>query len=279
MKLYALTPLLLALSLAPIMAQNEVAPAEKETKQDTTKEDAKKEDAPKTPEAQNPELRPHQKAFLNLPVEERKKFVEHLTEASRLFQSKRIFECLDELSKAEKIFGDSPEFYNLRGSCFVEFRDFDKAMADYKKADQLVPNNPSIEFNIAEVLFVTKKWQEAHDAFEALLPKLPPNDIGLGRLVEFKLLLCKQKLGKKNEVIALANKYDYQDDSPYYYYAQMALAYEAKDLNKADEWLATVARIFQDPAILAPWQDTMVEFGYVKSLYGEDTLQSGTEKK
>ena len=39
---------------------------------------------------------------------------------------------------------------------------------------------------------------------------------------------------------------------------------------KAEEWLAMAGRIFRDPNVLAPWQDTLVEYGYIKSFYGED---------
>ena len=54
------------------------------------------------------------------------------------------------------------------------------------------------------------------------------------------------------------------------FYAQAALAYEKEDLVKAEEWLAIANRIFQDPNVLAPWQDTLVEYGYIKSFYGDD---------
>lgn len=266
MKPFFLPTLLLSLSLTALMAQNEPAPKAPE---------AQKEAAPEA----KPDLLPNQKAFLNLPEEKRKEFAKHLGEASRLFQAKRIFETMDELDKAEKIFTDTPEIYNLRGSCYVEMRNFDKAMEAFKRASELSPNNPSIEFNIAEVLFVTKEWQKAHDAFEALTQKLPANNIALGRLVEFKLLLCKKKLGKKNEVIALAEKYDYLDESPYYYFAQAALAYDDGNLIKAEEWLAMAGRIFQDPNVLAPWQDTLVEFGYIKSFYGEEVDGDATAPK
>jgi tetratricopeptide (TPR) repeat protein len=123
---------------------------------------------------------------------------------------------------------------------------------------------------VGEVLFVTKQWQQAHDVFQEVLREIPINNIALSRLVEFKLLLCKVKLGQENEVIILAEKYDYQDDSPYHYYAQAALAYEKNELLQAEEWLGRANRIFQDPNIIAPWQDTLVEFGYIKSFYGEE---------
>jgi tetratricopeptide (TPR) repeat protein len=215
-------------------------------------------------------LLPNQQAFLNLPEENRKEFIKHLGEANRVFQQKRIFETLAELDKASAIFKDSPEIHNLRGSCYVEMRAFDKALACFEQAVALSKDNPSINFNIGEVYFVTKEWQKALGMFEQILKQLPPENMALSRLVEFKILLCKKKLGQKDEVTILAEKYDYLDDSPYYYYAQAAMAYDDNNLIKAEEWLARAGRIFRDPNVLAPWQDTLVEYGYIKSFYGEE---------
>ncbi len=215
-------------------------------------------------------LSPNQQAFLNLPEESRKEFVKRLSEATRLFQQKRIFETLDELDKTEKIFADSPEIYNLRGSCFVEMRAFDKALAQFEKSRSFTKDNASIDFNVAEVYFVTKEWKKSLDMLENIFKILPKENMVLGRLVEFKMYLCMKKLGMNDEAATLADKYDFLDDSPYHYYMQAALAYDKKDLVKAEEWLAIAGRIFQDPNVLAPWQDTMVEYGYIKSFYGDD---------
>lgn len=224
------------------------------------------------PAADSKNLQPNQQAFLNLPEERRNEFIKYLGEANRLFQQKRVFEAMEEIEKAEKIFADHPEIYNLRGSCFVEMRSFDKALADFQKALTYTKDNPSIEFNVGEVLFVTKEWKKALETFEKISKALPvdPSTLALRRLVEFKILLCKKKLGMNDEAKALAEKYDFLDDSPYYYYAQAAIAYDNNDLIKAEEWLAIANRIFQDPNILAPWQDTLVEYGYIKSFYGDD---------
>jgi tetratricopeptide (TPR) repeat protein len=151
-------------------------------------------------------------------------------------------------------------------------RAFDRALEDFNKALTLSKDNPSIRFNIAEVYFVTREWQKALEVFEKVLKDLPSQSVALGRLIEFKILLCKNKLGKKDEVLILSEKYDFLDDSPYYYYAKAALEYEANNPVKAEEWIATANRIFQDPNILAPWQDTLVEYGYIKSFYGGDGL-------
>ena len=229
------------------------------------------EPAAKVPAIQKDALMPNQQAFLNLPEESRTEFIKHLGEANRLFQQKRIFETLDELDKASKIFVDSPEVYNMRGSCFVEMRAFDKALVDFQKAVALTKDNSSIEFNIAEVYFVTQEWKKSVELFEKIFKLLPPNNLALGRLVEFKILLGKKKLGLKDEVNRLVEKYDSFDDSPYYYYAQAALAYDNHNLTQAEEWLAIAGRVFQDPNMIAPWQDTLVEYGYIKSFYGNDS--------
>lgn len=254
MKVTALLSLLVLIT--PLAAQNTAASTDK--KPEAVKETAKQE------------LLPNQQAFLNLPEERRKEFIKHLSEANRIFQQKRIFETMEELDKASAIFKDSPEIHNLRGSCFVEMRAFDKALAEFRKAAGFSKDNPSIEFNIAEVHFVTKEWQKSLDIFEKVLKQLPPEATALSRLTEFKILLCKMKLGKKDEATILAEKFDFLDDSPFYYYAKAALAYEDKNLIKAEEWLATAGRIFNDPNVLAPWQDTLVEYGYIKSFYGDD---------
>ncbi len=216
------------------------------------------------------ELLPSQREFLNLPEEQRREFAKHFGEAARYFQQKRIFECLEALEEAEKIFSNSAELLNLKGSCYVEIRAFEKAISAFNDALEISPDNTSIRFNVAEVLFVTQQWQKSHDKFVEILKDIPEGNSSLGRLIEFKILLCKKKLGLDEEVVILAEKYDYLDDSPYYYYAQAALAYSDEDFAEAEKWLARANRIFRDPNIIAPWQDTLVEFGYIKSFYGND---------
>ncbi len=217
---------------------------------------------------------PHQIEFSNLPEEKRKEYQEKLAEAQRLFAQKRVFETLDKLKEATAIFENDPDQLNLLGACQVEFRNFDKAREHFEKANSLVPNHPSILFNLAELYFVTKDWEAAETHLSKVLElaaeSASKGDIQLSRLVEFKLLLAKLKLGKKDEAAKLAAKYDYLDDSPYPYYAEAALNFDAGKEVDAEAAMARASRIFQNPAMLAPWQDTMVEYGYVKGFFGGD---------
>ena len=224
-------------------------------------------------EAAEAPKRPYEVAFSNLPEAKRKEFSEKLNEARRLFGEKRVFEALDKAKEASAIFPDDPGLVNLIGACQVEFRNFDKAMESFQKADTLTPDNAEIVFNIAELNFVTKNWEEAERNLTRVLTLAPPSaksQFQLSRLTEFKLLLVKLKLNKNEEAAAMAKKYDYLDDSPYPYYAEAAIHFFNGREIEAEAAMARGGRVFQNPNTIAPWQDTMIEFGYIKGFFGGD---------
>ncbi|MEK7952464.1 tetratricopeptide repeat protein [Luteolibacter soli] len=226
------------------------------------------------------EIRAFEQEFSNLPKEQREEFMKKLGEGQRLFGQKRVFEAINKANEAAAIFKAHPDLQVLLGACQVEFRNFDKAMEHFKEADKLAPGISSILFNMAELNFVTKDWKAAETNLEKVLlvskKSTLSGDLQLSRLVEFKLLLCKLKLGKKDEAAKLAKKYDYLDDSPFPYYAEAAMAFsEGRDV-EAEGAMARGGRIFANPEMIAPWQDTMVEFGYIKGFFGGD-LEKGAE--
>lgn len=216
-----------------------------------------------------PELSEAQKEFTNLPEQKRIDYLNHVNEANRLFGQKRIFEALEETESARKIFDLNPDVLNMIASCYVEFRDFAKARDFYKRALALAPKSNVILFNIAELEFVTRNWQSCLDKLKEVLPMVPEAGLQTRRIIELKMLLCHLALNQIDEAKALANKYDpLRDDTPYYYYAQASLRYREKDLIKAEEYLQMANRVFENPAYIAPWQDTLIEFGYIASFYG-----------
>ncbi|MFC7336069.1 tetratricopeptide repeat protein [Haloferula chungangensis] len=234
-------------------------------------------DSNSAPEAASSDqaMLPWQKEFLNLPEDQRVEFGKHMNKSRELFGQKRVFECIEELGKAQAIFDNSPDVENLLGACQVEFRAFDKAMQHFERANELQPGEKSIQFNIAELYFVTKQWEKAEETLAALVERSKAEEskgrsLMMQRLVEFKLMLTRIKLGKMEEAKQMAELYDHLDDSPYCYFAEAAIAYQNEDELTAEMAMARAGRIFRDPAIISPWQDTMMEFGYMKSFFGGD---------
>lgn len=232
-------------------------------------------------EAAKPDFLPWQQDFSNLPADRRAEFNKHMDRARELFGQKRVFEVIDELHQAEAIFDHSPDVFNMLGACQVEFRSFDRAMEYFKKADEVQANNPNVIFNIAEVHFVTKQWADAAAGLERVLSLLADKgeeaNLQMSRLVEFKLLLCQMKLGNLDKAKEIAARHDFLDDSPFPYYASASLAYQAGDVITAESEVARARRIFRNPALLSPWQDTLMEFGYIKSFIGGDLDDAAAE--
>jgi tetratricopeptide (TPR) repeat protein len=206
----------------------------------------------------------------NLPLEQKKIYWNALMRAEQVFNQKRIFECLESIHEAELIYPNNPSALNLKGACYVEFRAFEKAATAFDTALVADPENINVLFNKAEIDFVTQNWQSAHDQLEKLLPEYKGNQENMKDLIIFKVLLCKLKLNDKAGVDALLKDTTFLDDTPLYYYGIAAIAYSEERTVDAEVWLARASRIFGQSGVIAPWQDTLIEFGYIKSFYGGD---------
>ena len=217
-----------------------------------------------------------QMKFENLSPESKKEYSQSIANASQLFNQKRIFEALNKVMEAEVIYDKNPGALNLKGACYVEFRDFAKARQFFEEALVLTPESPNVIFNLVEMDFVTGQWESCEARINQLLPMINAANVSMSRLVEFKLLLTIIKLGKMDEARKLADKYDYLDDNPYYYYAQASMAYHDEKLTDDERWLGSARRVFRDPNVLAPWQDTLIEYGYIKSFYGTDLSEEAS---
>lgn len=222
------------------------------------------------PKPGNKEVLQYQIDLDNLTAEQRQEYYTKLFKAQTLFNQKRIFETIAEINEVHQIYSKAPSSLNIQGACYVEFRDFEKAKKSFKLALESHPGNANVLFNLAEIDFVTQQWQESHDLLNRLLKKFPAQNESMIELIKFKVFLCKIKLDKLEEAKEIAAATSFLDDSPMHYYSNAAVEYAGDNPAKAEEWLARASRVFTSSAVIAPWQDTLIEFGYIKSFYGGD---------
>lgn len=218
------------------------------------------------------------KRFMAMPEDTRKLFNRNLYEAQQLFQQKRLFDALQLLDALDQIFKGHPGALTLKGGCYVEMRAFEKAYPIFEEILKINPQSTNIRFNLAELDFVMKNWEAAHKKFSDLIGMLPPENKNMIQLSEFKMLLCKLKTNRVEEARAMENKYGEWDDTPYYYYARAALLYFDGKTDEAKKILRNALFVWGDKNRLSSWQDTLIEFGYVRSFYGgQDTFESATD--
>lgn len=229
-------------------------------------------------------------AFSNLPEEKRVAFLTKRNQAGILFQNKRIFEALEATRELNAIFPDDPQVINLRGACYVELRDFPKAMEQFTLSKDITGPSFNVIFNMGEVAFVSRDWKKSLEIFNQAIELAPANALQMKRLVEFKVLLSHIGMSEDSKlsdaerkthtekVKAMTALYDYRDDSPYYYYANSALQYSLGDKEQGLQFLNKGRRVYSGSAqVIASWEDTMTEFGYIKSYYGNEQKASSEE--
>jgi len=259
-----LTAILLTLTLAtPLLAQD-ASPAQPKEVTPTQ---------PKETEKPTETIVEINQKFSNLPKEAREDFAKKLIKTQNLFNQKRIFDALEKINALDKIFPNHPAALNIKGACYMEIRAFKKANAIFSEILRMSPKNTNVLFNLAEVDFVTKNWTSAEERFSQIIPLLPEKNKAMIRLCEFKLLLCKLKLDKKDEAKALMEKHDAWDDSPFYYFSRAAIAYDQDDKTSAEKLLRNARYVWRNDAALAAWQDTLIEFGYIRGFYGGDSIE------
>lgn len=213
--------------------------------------------------------------FTNLPEEKRKEFNKGISKAQSLFNQKRIFDALSKVAELESIFANHPASLSIQGACYIEMRDFANALKVYEETLRLMPHNTGALFNIAEIHFVTMNWQNAHNKISELLTKFTPSTKKeLVRLCEFKLLLCKLKLGQIDQAITLQDKYDKWDDSPFYYYSRAAILDHQGDKEASMKTLKECYVIWNSVEKLASWQDTIMEYGLVLNSFTDDPAKN-----
>ena len=113
--------------------------------------------------------------FNSLPEATRKSYIDQFRKAEQLFAQKRTMECLFSLTELEKLYAGNPGLYNLRGACYIEIRNIEKALENFEKAQKLDPSNLTIQFNLAEAHYVNHDYARALKAFTELLPPFKDN--------------------------------------------------------------------------------------------------------
>ena len=205
-----------------------------------------------------------------LSEEKRKALIAGMGEVSNYLRGVRWQEALEKLVEMEASCGENHYIENLRGAVYTRMRNFDKARVHFKRAVELTKGLDSEgfhpKFNLAELDFVTKQWQEAEKAFQALLKDPGKPGTGSDTLINFKLLICSLQQKKAADADVLFATFDqYDDASPAYYYGQAVKLFISEDKDGANEWLESARRIYPKE-VNEVYNDSLVEMGWLETL-------------
>lgn len=205
-----------------------------------------------------------------LSPEKIKALVAGMGEVSNYLRGVRWLEALAKLVDLEATCGESHYISNLRGAVYTRMRDFVKARSHFTKALELSKGmdfemfHP--KFNLAELDFVEKKFDDARVNFTKLLtdPGKPAKDSDT--LIKFKVMICdvmQKKLDSIDKQIASFDQFD--ENSPAYYYAQATKLFGKDDKEGASEWLDSARKIYPKE-LNEVYDDSLVEMGWLETL-------------
>jgi hypothetical protein len=108
-----------------------------------------------------------------------------LQQAFQLLEQKQFDAALDKVNVALQAAPKNEDAYGLRGNIYAEKKLWDQAEKDYQTGLQIDGKNVQIKFNLAEIQFMQKKYDDARPGFAAL-----EQNSNMGDLATYKVFLC-----------------------------------------------------------------------------------------
>lgn len=191
-----------------------------------------------------------------------------LGEAQELQSRHRYFDALTKLDEAEKLAPNDPNIANTRGAIYLVpgMRDFDKARSEFERAQSLEPSALAPKFNLAELLFVKHDFAGSEAGFAKVLQEFPKLQMPVRHLVTYKLLIAQAKQGKLADAEAILKKaFTFMDDTPAYYFAKAAIAFQQEKGDQAREWIEKANVLFKGE-VNAPYLDALMEVRWIPNI-------------
>ena len=221
-----------------------------------------------TPEASAPAKAPE-----SLPedMEERYKVV--YVKAAQAFSRNNLDEALKYLDLADQAKPNQASNANLRGAIYTRKRDWANAESSFRNALKLQPDLPMAQFNLGEVLFLNSKYGEAREKFQIFINSQPNNDLGI-----YKIYLCDLLGGNKAKANDFLSNLQPSPNSPLYYFAKAAEAFQRGDKPAGIEFVSSAYRIYPGDAN-STFADSLVEKGYLSGEQNSAPVEDNKKPK
>jgi tetratricopeptide (TPR) repeat protein len=164
---------------------------------------------------------------------------------------------LADLTQAIQLKPDSAFAYLLRGSLYTQKKMFAEAEADFNAAYKINPNNVVIKFNLSELKFMQKHYDEARTGFLPL-----QKDPDMGDFATYKVFLCDLFGGHEDVAKSELDAINDKGDDASYYFANAAWDLVHKKTDDARSWLASAAHIF-DAKKFSTYGESLRYLGYL----------------
>jgi tetratricopeptide (TPR) repeat protein len=189
-------------------------------------------------------------------------------ECAEVFQKGEYDAALVLLDKAEQIQPNVAPGYNLRGAIYTKQLKYSEAEKAFQKAIELDPKLFLPLFNLAEVSFLQKNYEESHKRFLAFVEKNGHND-----LADFKLYLCDLLGGKADRAKKTLDEQSPSPLTPLVFYMKAAWQFQKGNEPAALEEVQSAVNVYSVGQNNA-FAETFIDLGWLKRKENQGTMSA-----
>jgi Tfp pilus assembly protein PilF len=178
-------------------------------------------------------------------------------QAIELMQQKQFDAAMEKVNAAIQADPQNVDGYGLRGGLYAQKKQWDNATKDYQHIIQMQPDNDQAKFNLSEIDFLQKKYDQARVGFAALESNREAKD-----LASYKVFLCDLLAGHEDVAAKELADMDQDDRGASFYFAKAAWALYHKQPDDARTWLNSAANIYSQ-AKFKVYSASLFDLGYL----------------
>ncbi|MCE0521629.1 MAG: tetratricopeptide repeat protein [Methylacidiphilales bacterium] len=164
-----------------------------------------------------------------------------LSKAAKLFENGDPDAALDTVNAYIRDNPKSLNGYILRGAINAQKQLWSQATSDYQTALQLSPNDDGVRYDLADLKFRQKQFDDARAAFVPLQDKLGAE---VGDLIKYKIFLCDLLAGHDDVAAKELAVFNQAAMNPSYYFGNAAWDLVHKKPEDARGWLVSATNIY-----------------------------------
>lgn len=207
--------------------------------------------------------------FEKLPLESRENYVKYKRKATEASRDQKYFSCMVAIDNALSLFPDDMDMIWLRGICWAQIHEVDKAIEYYDAVLEINPNHIPSLMNLVEINFFGGRYEKTAEYIRYIDKLMKSRGGNALPLLDFKYFISISKLeaaepGKyEAEIKRMADLFGYMEDHPYYYYSHALQEFSAGDKQEGLIWILKAYLIFESPLLIETWNKALVDTGYI----------------
>jgi Tfp pilus assembly protein PilF len=180
-----------------------------------------------------------------------------LREALQFMNQGKLDDALNKANAAILVAPQDPDAYGVRGTIYSQKKQNELALADFQKVLQLTPKYAPAKFNIAELSFRQKLYDQARPGFVEL-----EQDPDLGDLATYKVFLCDLYAGHDDVAKRELDAFNQIGSNASYYFSNAAWSLYHHQIEDARGWLTSASHIYA-PQKLNLFSSSLFDLGYL----------------